>query len=139
LVGPISVTALGTRWGRTAPLMIGLVGTAISCVCIGEARNMAAYGIALVFNNAIWWFAYSYIMGLASLIDRRGLLVSVAGGTYIVGSASGTALAGLIATELSYRAIGLASGAVCLAGVVAVWRIARQADKRSTASVTAIA
>jgi len=134
LIGPIGVAGLGTRMGRTAPLLVGLIGTAASCVAVGEAWNSVSYGVAIAFNDAIWWFAYSYIMGMASTIDSEGTLVSIAGGTYLVGFSCGTALAGLVATATSYSAIGWAAAVTCASGVCVIWQTARKADLAARAA-----
>jgi predicted MFS family arabinose efflux permease len=95
---------------------------------VGEARSLVSYGVALVFYNAIWWFAYSYIMGMASAIDSEGMLVSIAGGTYLVGFSCGTGLAGIVATALNYSAIGWAAALTCASAVCVIWQTARKMD-----------
>jgi len=134
LIGPIGVAGLGTRVGRTVPLLVGLIGTAASCVAVAEAWNSVSYGVSLVFYNAIWWFAYSYILGMASTIDRDGMLVSIAGGTYLVGFSCGTGLAGVVATALNYSAIGWTAALTCVSGVCVIWQTARKADLAARAT-----
>lgn len=129
IFGSLGVMWLGTRMGRTFPLLIGLFGTALSCAALGEARNPLSYAVALIFNTGIWWFAYSYIMGIASVSDKEGRLASVAGGTYLVGFAFGTAIAGKVATNAAYSTIGWVAFSSCAAAAFAILHTARTSDR----------
>jgi len=96
---------LGARHGRTMPLLLGSLGSAI-----GRGGFMLTNDYTLMFAAAILWgFSFYYIspyqMGVASAMDRTGRVAVAAGAMMNFGYAFGPGIGGAVIGYLGQQAL----------------------------------
>jgi predicted MFS family arabinose efflux permease len=117
LIGTGAVALLGRRVHRPAALMIGMCGSALSCLLIGLANSVTLFAAGIFVFWIFTIFLYSYLLGTAAVLDPSGRLGALAGGCERLGFASGVGFAGLIAEHSTYSSIGVAGFGACTLGL----------------------
>jgi predicted MFS family arabinose efflux permease len=102
LLGAVSAAILSTRFGRRAPLMVGIITCLILAVSITLTRDPVVYTICQALYQAAIFFTVPYLFGLAAKLDRFGRVLAAAGGGLMFGSALGPAVAGALVTLGGY-------------------------------------
>lgn len=119
LIGNAATALLGRRANRSLVLIVGMAGSALSCLLIGYAWDLVAYAAGVFAYWIFVMFTYSYLLGTAALLDPSGRVGTLSGAADRLGYASGTAIAGLLAEHLSYSSAGaFGFGACILAALV---------------------
>jgi predicted MFS family arabinose efflux permease len=97
---------LGTRFGRTIPLSLGITAIGAASVVLGYAAIPAAYvGAELAYNTA-YLFVTPFLLGTAAAVDARGRVAAATGGMVLVGGALGPAVGGAVVAWGSYPPLG---------------------------------
>jgi predicted MFS family arabinose efflux permease len=119
LIGTSATAFLGRRVSRPLVLIVGVAGSALSCLLIGYAWDLAAYATGMFVSWIFAMFTYSYLLGTAALLDPSGRLGTLSGGCDRLGYAAGTAIAGLLVKHFSYSSAGAFGFAACVFGALA--------------------
>lgn len=120
-LGGVAATWCGTRFGRLAPLTVGLVLQALGSVAVCQASSPLGFLVTYAWYLGMWYFCYAYILAVAAAADPPGRLAVFTGMGYPVSSALGGLSAGLLVESYSVHSIGwLAVGGCSLALVMLV-------------------
>jgi predicted MFS family arabinose efflux permease len=129
LAGAGLAAALGMRWGRTGPLVLGLLGIVASTVALVQTVDVTVF----IAADAVWaffcFFTIPYLSGLLAALDRRGQWSATGAGVSAIGVALGPALGGSLIAATSYAALagivlGCGLGALALL-VPVLWSLGR--------------
>ncbi len=114
--GGVAAAWCGTRFGRLAPLTIGLVLQATGSVAVCHASSSLGFLLTYAWYLGMWYFCYAYILAVAAAADSPGRLAVFTGVGYPVSSALGGLSAGFLVESYSVHSIGwLAVGGCSLA------------------------
>lgn len=124
-IGAFGAAVLGARFGRAAPLIIGLLGCLLPLsLVLGPAASVLAFTVSVCVFHGFWNLVHPYLLGLMSSLDRSGGQVVVyATAMQFIGIALGPMVAALVLGAGGYRTIvilGMALLFVALALVAAV-------------------
>ena len=87
--GGLLVYVIGTKYGRTIPLFIGVTISAIFTFLLHYSENITIYFIANTVTGIAWAFVIPYILGLCASFDSHGQMAALAGFVSKVGLATG--------------------------------------------------
>lgn len=124
-LGGIIATWLGTRFGRLAPLTVGLLLQGVGSVAVCHSGSPLGFLLTYAWYLGAWYFCYAYILAVAAAVDPPGRLAVLTGMGYPASSALGGLSAGFLVETYSVRSIGwLAVGgcAVVLALLIPLCR-----------------
>jgi predicted MFS family arabinose efflux permease len=119
IIGTAATAILGRRVSRPLVLIVGVAGSALSCLLVGYAWDLAAYATGVFAYWIFTMFTYSYLLGTAALLDSSGRVGTLSGGCDRFGYATGTAIAGVLAEHFSYSSVGMFGFAACALGALA--------------------
>ena len=120
--GGLLVYIIGTRFGRTIPLIIGISVATIFTYLLHYSDNTNIYFIANTFTGIAWGFTIPYLLGLCATFDFHGQMAALAGFVSKMGLASGPLVGSLfiISNGFSYI-INLATIALLIALILSVY------------------
>lgn len=105
LAGAALATVLNTQRGRTAPLLLSILGTSLAVYALVESTTPLPYILA----NAGWsfFFAFSmpYFIGALATLDRRGRWATIGTGLAGIGGALGPAATGGLVEANGYSVL----------------------------------
>jgi predicted MFS family arabinose efflux permease len=107
VTGPVGVGLLGTRYGRTLPIMIGAVISMVFALTLVYAATASIYFLSVVVFAIAIQFLLPYLKGLPAFYDSTGRLNAAWLAPVVIGSALGPMIAGLILNAGgTYKSIG---------------------------------
>jgi predicted MFS family arabinose efflux permease len=118
LLGTGAVAVLGRNVNRPRALIVGLIGSGLSCLLLGYAANLALFAAGVFSYWIFTMFLYSYLQGTAAILDTTGRVGTLGSGLERLGYAVGTAIAGVLAAHTTYSSTGLLGLASCVLGLV---------------------
>ena len=120
--GGLLVYIIGTRFGRTIPLIIGISVASIFTYLLHYSDNTNIYFIANTFTGIAWGFTIPYLLGLCATFDFHGQMAALSGFVSKMGLASGPLVGSLfiISNGFSYI-INLATIALMIALILSVY------------------
>ena len=120
--GGLLVYIIGTKFGRTIPLIIGISVATIFTYLLHYSDNTNIYFIANTFTGIAWGFTIPYLLGLCATFDFHGQMAALAGFVSKMGLASGPLVGSLfiISNGFSYI-INLATIALLIALILSVY------------------
>ena len=120
--GGLLVYIIGTRFGRTIPLIIGISVASIFTYLLHYSDNINIYFVANTFTGIAWGFTIPYLLGLCATFDLHGQMAALAGFVSKMGLASGPLVGSLfiISNGFSYI-INLATIALLIALILSVY------------------
>lgn len=120
--GGLLVYIIGTKFGRTIPLIIGISVATIFTYLLHYSDNINIYFIANTFTGIAWGFTIPYLLGLCATFDFHGQMAALAGFVSKMGLASGPLVGSLfiISNGFSYI-INLATIALLIALILSVY------------------
>lgn len=95
-LGCLLVIVIGTKYGRAAPLAIGLAITLVGIWCLHHADRLALFFFANAITGITWSLVMPYLLGLASAFDRTGRSAALGGFASKLGLASGPFIGALL-------------------------------------------
>lgn len=95
LAGPGLAHRLGTRFGRTPPLVLGYLLTGIGAFAVTHVDSQTMLTLAMCISGTAYVFTLPYLLGLAAA-SGGAPLAAIARGGQGIGSASAPAISGLI-------------------------------------------
>jgi predicted MFS family arabinose efflux permease len=120
--GGLLVYIIGTKFGRTIPLIIGISVATIFTYLLHYSDNTNIYFIANTFTGIAWGFTIPYLLGLCATFDFHGQMAALAGFVSKMGLASGPLIGSLfiISNGFSYI-INLATIALLIVLILSVY------------------
>jgi MFS family permease len=138
-LGGVLATWLGTRFGRVAPLTVGLVLQGVGSVAVCHSSSELGFLLTYSWYLGMWYFCYAYILAVAAAVDPPGRLAVLTGMGYPVSSAVGGLTAGFLVESYSLHSIGWLAVAGCSLALVLLVPLCRWIERRSAQQVLAAA
>jgi len=95
LIGPLLAAMIGKRFGLSTPVILAILLTGATSLCyvLGE-HSKTMYTIGVMTICITYFYALSYLTGLAAALDREGRVVAAASSFLSLGLAVGPAISG---------------------------------------------
>jgi MFS family permease len=97
----IAAAALGDKFGRTRPLVVGMVITILGAAALQWGGAFSAYVIGIVLAIGMWNFPMAYQMGMIASSDERGSVAVLMPAAIAIGGAIGPLAAGMLLAATS--------------------------------------
>lgn len=104
----------GGRSPRILSMVIGLVGTGISCLMLGFATGAVMFALGVLTYWVFYMYQYSVFLGVAATLDPTGRTGTLGGGCERFAFAVGAPIGGLVADFGSYAMLGVIGFASCV-------------------------
>lgn len=130
VLGAALCVALGTRFGRFWPLLVGMLLTVAGTWTFHRSEVSSLYAVANDVTAVVWAFAVPYMFGMCAQLDHNGQLTVLGGFCSKMGLATGPLLAGRLLVHDDYELlinVTLVALTVC---AVFVLPTARRLDRR---------
>jgi predicted MFS family arabinose efflux permease len=102
--GPLIATFIGTRFGLTLPLIIGILASgAVYFAMLFMPDSRQVYTISAMFIGGTYFFAFAYLTALAAEIDSKGRVVAASGGFLSAGIGLGPLVGGYLVENYGYE------------------------------------
>ena len=118
IAGAFIAVLLQLRIGRTIPLMIGLLGGAISVYCLVGDINYFFYSIGVYLFNLLWNLSMPYLLATLADFDPTAKIVTWGVSMQMAGTALGTFIAPLILSSSDYDSVYLTAAALFAASAI---------------------
>jgi predicted MFS family arabinose efflux permease len=95
LIGPLIAAMIGKRFGMSTPVILAILltgGTSLSYVLGEHSKTLYTAGVMTICVT--YFYALSYLTGLAAELDREGRVVAAASSFLSLGLAVGPAISG---------------------------------------------
>ncbi|VVP70389.1 hypothetical protein PS910_00754 [Pseudomonas fluorescens] len=95
LIGPLVAAMIGKRFGMSTPVILAILltgGTSLSYVLGEHSKTLYTAGVMTICVT--YFYALSYLTGLAAELDREGRVVAAASSFLSLGLAVGPAISG---------------------------------------------
>ncbi len=136
-VAGIFATWLGTRFGRLAPVTIGLLLQGAGSVALCHASTALGFLLTYSWYLGLWYFGYTYILGVAAAVDPPGRLAVLTGMGYPASSALGGLTAGFLVQSYSLHSIGWLAVIGCTVALLLLVPLCLFIDRRSLPTTSA--
>jgi len=103
--GGLLVYVIGTKYGRTIPLFLGVTVSAIFTFLLHYSENITIYFIANTVTGIAWAFVIPYILGLCASFDSHGQMAALAGFVSKVGLATGPLVGSMFVLNYGFEMI----------------------------------
>jgi predicted MFS family arabinose efflux permease len=128
--GAAAAAVLSTRSGRVGPLAVGILVTTVARCAVVYATTPAVYVASQLVWGISYLFVLPYFLGTVAALDRFGRWSAAAGGAMSIGVAIGPGVAGWLASDAGYGALGVLMAATGLASLLLVVPVALVMDRR---------
>jgi predicted MFS family arabinose efflux permease len=129
LFGSMLVIIIGTKYGRTLPLLGAILLTSLCSYLLIYSEMSAVYLIANIIIGITWAFALPYMFGICSELDKAGQLAALGGFASKMGLATGPMTAALLLGDDNYQRLIYIAAAVLVLCAVVVYKPASLLDK----------
>ena len=127
--GGLFVYVIGTKYGRTIPLFIGVSISAIFTYLLHYSESITMYFIANTVTGIAWAFVIPYILGLCASFDSHGQMAALAGFVSKVGLATGPLVGSMFILNYGFEMIlNIATIALIGATILITYSSAAQKD-----------
>ncbi|MDI5922866.1 MFS transporter [Halomonas sp. LR5S13] len=137
LAGPLLVTLIGSRFGLSKPVIIGILmcgGSSLGYV-LGEA-SIVMYTTGVMMIAFTYFYTLAYLTSLAASLDREGRVVAACGSFLTLGIAIGPAVSGTLIAIGGYALTGWAIAiAVALTLLAVSVPLSKARERRQAESV----
>ena len=103
ILGSALVIWLSTRFGRTLPILGGILVTAAATFALHFSFSPVVYWLANIMVGVTWAFSIAYLLGVCSEFDKAGQMAALGGFASKMGLASGPMFAALMVSNGDYR------------------------------------
>lgn len=126
----------GGRFPRVPSMIIGLVGTGISCLMLGFASGTVMFAAGVLTYWVFYMYQYSVFLGVAASLDPSGRTGTLGGGCERFAFAIGAPIGGLVADFGSYSMLGVLGFLSCVITIPFLMpKVARRLAIRTAAAV----
>jgi MFS family permease len=105
LLGAFLVIMIGTNYGRTIPLIIAILLTALCSWLLHFSSNETVYLLTNVVIGITWAFVLPYLFGICAEFDNSGQFAALGGFASKMGLASGPMVAALVLNDEQYQQV----------------------------------
>jgi hypothetical protein len=107
MLGALTASWQGIRFGHMHPLGAGTLGTIVSVIFLRADMHLAGFIAAVAVYNFFWNYSLTYQYAVVAAADRSGRCVAVTPAFHAAGGAIGPAVAALLLTPGSFLAVNL--------------------------------
>ena len=107
MLGSLTASWQGTRFGHIHPLSAGTLGTIVSVIFLRTDMHLVGFMSAVAVYNFFWNYSLTYQYAVVAAADRSGRCVAVTPAFHAAGGAIGPAVAALLLTPGSFLAVNL--------------------------------
>jgi predicted MFS family arabinose efflux permease len=133
LLGALLVIIIGTKFGRTMPVVIATLLTAFCSWLLHFSSSEMIYLLTNITIGITWAFVLPYLFGICSELDKSGQMAALGGVASKMGLASGPMIAALVLNDENYQqVIDIAVIGLVLCAIVVI-KPALSLDKKSLA------
>ncbi|GAA6206468.1 MFS transporter [Thalassotalea sp. SU-HH00458] len=133
LIGALLVILIGTKYGRTIPVVIATLLTAFCSWLLHFSSNEMIYLMTNITIGITWAFVLPYLFGICSELDKSGQMAALGGVASKMGLASGPMIAALVLHDENYQqVIDIAVIGLVLCAIVVI-KPALSLDKKTMA------
>lgn len=118
IAGSLAVSWVGSRLGRTLPLLIGLSLGGVACYFIASGISVFLYGLACLAYWVSYMFMYPYLVGIAAALDNRGRCSAAAAGTLMLSFSMGPLVASYLVSAYSFQVLAWFGLITCVAAAL---------------------
>jgi predicted MFS family arabinose efflux permease len=126
IAGSLLASVVGSRYGVTRPLALGVLGMACGGVLLCYAMSPLVYGIALCVIQTTIFFALPFALGAGAAYDPTGRVAPLVGGVCFLAGAIGPAVGGVLFDVFSPLAVGWTAVGSCVAAAAAGYSLRRR-------------
>ena len=127
--GGLLVYVLGTKYGRTIPLIIGISTASIFTFLLHYSENVSIYFLANTITGIAWGFTIPYLLGLCATFDLHGQMAALAGFISKMGLASGPLVGSLFIMNKGFSfIINIAAISLLIAMFLSAFVSSKQVD-----------
>jgi predicted MFS family arabinose efflux permease len=105
IAGALVAAVVGARFGRLAPLSLGLLAGTVPLAFLFGQFSALQYAVVVCVYNFAWNMTHPYLLAAMASFDRGGRLVVHAVGAQMLGLAIGPALAAGLIGDQDYSAV----------------------------------
>ncbi|MDO6446151.1 MFS transporter [Colwellia sp. 1_MG-2023] len=105
LLGALLVILIGTKFGRTVPLVSAILVTAFCSWLLHFSSNEMIYLVTNIVIGITWAFVLPYLFGICSELDKSGQMAALGGFASKIGLASGPMVAALMLNGENYQQV----------------------------------
>ncbi len=138
IMGSLTVTFIGIRFGRLWPLTLCLLLQIVSLGLLAGATDVVLYGIGLLIFSYCWSMSAPLLMGALAHVDRTGraivLFITMVKG----GLATGPILAGYLISAQGYQAMCILAGFLCFIVLIMLLPLVRNRGGTEKASAPGV-
>ncbi|MDO6427328.1 MFS transporter [Thalassotalea sp. 1_MG-2023] len=95
---------IGKRFGRTTPLLLGVIASIVASICLAKITNSVLFITALTLLFFSWPAILSYLFAVSAELDKSGQLSTIAAVVSSIGIATGPMLASIL---IDYRSFSI--------------------------------
>lgn len=114
VLGSAVAAVTGGRFARVPAMLVGLGGTALSCILMGYASGTISFALGILTYWIFYMYQYALFLGTAATFDTKGRLGTLGGGCERLAFAIGAPVGGLIVDHGSFGMLGLLGFASCI-------------------------
>ncbi len=129
LLGAFLVIIIGTKYGRTFPLIIAVLLTALCSWLLHFSSSEVVYLLTNVVIGITWAFVLPYLFGMCAEFDHSGQFAALGGFASKMGLASGPMVAALLLNDEYYYQVINVAVIVLIASALAIFKPAKLLDK----------
>ena len=120
IAGALLAAVIAHRFGRSAPLTIGILGGALCLYFLVGSFTFLAFAIVVCVYNFFWNLTHPFLLAAMASFDRRGQIVVYAVAMQMLGLAIGPYLASTVISEGVYINVNWTGAALFVAALVLV-------------------
>ncbi|WP_417656276.1 MFS transporter [Pseudidiomarina aestuarii] len=102
LAGSGFVVLMGAKFGRTLPILGGILITAAATFALHYSFHEWVFWLANILVGITWAFSIAYLLGVCSEFDKAGQMAALGGFASKMGLASGPMFAAFIVADSDY-------------------------------------
>lgn len=118
--GAFLAALLGNRYGRAAPLALGILGGALCLYFLSGKLEFLIFAVAVSIYNFAWNLTHPYLLAAMASFDRRGRIVVYAVAMQMIGLAIGPSLAASVIENGHYTHVNMLGAALFVLSLVFV-------------------
>jgi len=123
--GAFAIVLLGSRFGRMAPLSIGVGLSLCGLLALMSGASLGSYLLGASLIGFSWAFCLPYIQGLLAGLDPHGSAVAAGAASSTIGGSIGPGVAALALGSGSYARVLALSMCLLLAALASFWLAGR--------------
>ncbi len=118
--GAFAILFVGSRFGHSLPVLVGVAIGAVALVGIMQAQSYNAFLIWTCIHSVTWAFTTPYIQSLLADLDPGGAVVTAGGIASGAGAGLGPAAASMLVTADDYSGVLIVSMLAYLVTAIAI-------------------